>query len=114
MELPLLSHFLPEGLLDYFEAVKLETGEIITIHLDEKNTPPERGSYTSKGFREAITLQDFPIRKKACYLRIRRRKWIDESTGHIVSKQWDLGAEGTRMTKELAAFLKGAPGYYTG
>ena len=114
MELSLLAHFLPPGLLDYFDVVKMDTGESITIHLDEKNIAPKGKELTSKGFRESVTLQDFPIRDKAFYLRIRRRKWLEESTRKVISNHWDLGAEGTRMTKELAAFLKESPGYYTG
>lgn len=114
MELLLLEQFLPSGLLDHFEAVKISTGESITIYLDEKNIAPKGTGLLSKGFREPFTLQDFPVRDKACYLCIRRRKWVDESTGKTISNHWDLAADGTRMTKELAAFLKDAPGYYTG
>ena len=114
MELSLLKYFLPAGLLDYFEVVKMDTGSSIIVHLDEKNITPKGKELTSKGFRSAVTLQDFPIRDKALYLRIRRRKWIEGSTGKTVSNHWDLSAEGTRMTKELADFLKERPGYYTG
>ena len=114
MELSLLKYFLPSGLLDHFEVVNLDTGSSIIVHLDEKNIAPKGKGLTSKGFREAVTLQDFPMRDKALYLRIRRRKWIEESTGKTVSNHWDLSAEGTRMTKELADFLKERPGYYTG
>ena len=114
MELSLLEHFLPPGLLNYFDAVKMDTGEGITIYLDEKNIAPKGNNLISNGFRDPVTLQDFPIRDKACYLCIRRRKWADESTGKTVSNHWDLAADGTRMTKELADFLKERPGYYTG
>ena len=114
MELSLLEHFLPPGLLNYFDAVKMDTGDSITIYLDEKNIAPKGNNLFSKGFREPVTLQDFPVRDKACYLCIRRRKWVDESTGKTMSNHWVLAAEGTRMTKELAAFLKECPGYYTG
>ena len=56
MELSLLAHFLPPGLLDYFDVVKMDTGESITIHLDEKNIAPKGKELTSKGFRESVTL----------------------------------------------------------
>ena len=106
----LVKHFLPEGLLEYFEVVKVTTeNRAFYIHLDEKNLPPTNpaAKLVSKGFHQAITIQDFPIRDKACYLIIRRRKWLDEVTGHIVNNKWNLAAKGTRMTKELASFLKG-------
>ena len=63
-----LSCFLPEGLLDFFEFTSVEKGEFLTIYLQEKNiTPVEYVGHklTSKGFYEEITIQDFPIRKKA-------------------------------------------------
>jgi len=107
MELSLLEHFLPPGLLNYFDAIKMDTGDGITIYLDEKNTPPRRSnvsSLESKGFTEPTVVQDFSIRDKACYLSIRRRKWLDKETGKVLSNHWDLSAEGTRMTKELADF----------
>ena len=105
----LAKHFLPQGLLEYFEIVKVTTeNEVLHIHLDEKNLPPTKpeAKLISKGFHQAITMQDFPIRDKACYLIIRRRKWLDEVTGHILNNKWNLAAKGTRMTKELATFLK--------
>lgn len=110
MEKSLLEMFLPEGLLNHFDVVKVDTEESFQIHLDELNHPPvneEKETFVSKGFYDGITLQDFPIRNKACFLVIRRRKWINERTGNLVNNKWRLSAKGTRMTKELAAFLKG-------
>ena len=117
MELSLLEHFLPPGLLNYFNATKMDIGDGITIYLDEKNVAPSgsnASSLESKGFTEPTIVQDFPIRDKACYLSIRRRKWLNKETGKVLSNHWDLAAQGTRMTKELADFLKERPGYYTG
>jgi len=117
MEISLLEMFLPKGLLDHFDAVKIEFTNSMNIYLDEKNIPPkelESVKLLSKGFVDAVTLQDFPIRDKACYLHLRRRKWLNETTGEVISNHWDLAGKGTRMTTELAAFLKEAPGYYIG
>lgn len=111
MEKELLELFLPEGLLEHFDVVKVDSGTSISVYLDEKNQPPlneQHDTFSSKGFYDPITIQDFPIRKKACYLVIRRRKWINDRTGNLVNNKWRLAAKGTRMTKELAAFLKGA------
>jgi hypothetical protein len=33
-------------------------------------------------------------------------RWQDNSTGSIVTRDWDLVAKGTRMTKDFATFLK--------
>ena len=53
-----------------------------------------------------IKVQDFPIRGKAVYLRIKRRRWEDTQTGKIYSRDWNLVANGTPITAEFGAFLK--------
>ena len=37
---------------------------------------------------------------------VKRRRWVETETGKSVSKRWDIVAEGTRFSKEFAAFLK--------
>jgi hypothetical protein len=93
MDISVFSHFLPDGLLDHFDIVDFkELGDIETkkdcffIYLDEKNILPdgfEKSEFESKGFFERTLIQDFPIRGKALYLGIRRRRWrskTDKST----------------------------------
>jgi len=41
------------------------------------------------------------------FLHIRRRRWLVESTGEVIGRDWDTVAKGTRMAKGFAAFLKG-------
>lgn len=81
----------------------------IDVHLDELNILPE-GYQTekliSKGFHPAVVIQDFPIRERAVFLHIRRRKWQILSSGHVVSREWGISTKGTRYTKGFAAFLK--------
>jgi len=60
----------------------------------------------SKGFQSAVIIQDFPIRERAVYLHVRKRKWLVCSIGEIISRDWDLVAKGARYTKEFASFLK--------
>jgi hypothetical protein len=111
----LIKALLPEEVFDYFEIVKVDIQDkIIDVHLDELNQPPKEDSnekLISKGFHEASIFQDFPIREKAVYLHVRRRKWQIESSGQIISRQWDLSAKGSRYTKDFATFLKGLLGY---
>jgi len=57
------------------------------------------GGSQSKGFFDEETVRDFPLRGKACYFKIKRRKWLNEDTGKIVYRNWGLVANGTRMTK---------------
>ncbi|WP_439951256.1 ISAon1 family transposase N-terminal region protein [Formosa haliotis] len=51
-------------------------------------------------------MQDFPIRGKNVFLHITRRRWINQDTNKVVTRDWKLVAKGTRMTSEFAAFLK--------
>ena len=106
----LLSLLLPEGLLDYFVITGFKKDqESYILYLEESKIPPEEHKdkrLQSKGFYEPITIQDFPLRGKACYLKVKRRRWTDLDTGDIISRNWDVVAKGTRMTSEFAAFLK--------
>ncbi len=117
METELLQEFLPEFLPAHFEVVKFfKSGNIETkkmefeIHLDERNDLPSgysKDDYESKGFLPATRIQDFPIRGKAVYLIIRRRRWRHKQTGKEISNDYSFIAEGSRLTKEISDFLKG-------
>lgn len=54
-----------------------------------------------------VAIQDFPLRDKPMFLHIRRRRWLVESSGQVISRNWTTVAKGTRMTNGFAAFLKG-------
>ena len=105
-----LSLFLPSGILDYFTLVNhVSQDTCFILYLEEKATIPSEYSdlhLHSKGFLPEIEVQDFPIRGKAVYLRIKRRRWEDPSTGQTYSRDWSLVATGTRITAEFGAFLK--------
>lgn len=117
METELLQEFLPELLLDHFDVVNFfKLGNVETkkmefeIHLDERNNlPPDhsKSEYESKGFLPASRVQDFPIRGKAVYLVIRRRRWRHKQTIKEITNDYSFIAEGSKLTKELSDFLKG-------
>jgi len=106
--LDLISLILPKEVFDNFSVVRLEEfTEHIDIYLDELSVRPEGdGHYLSKGFTPTSTVQDYPLRGRAVYLHIRRRKWQEQSTGEIIVRQFDIAHEGTHLSKEFAAFLK--------
>jgi len=107
----LVKLLLPSELFDYFEITKLVIADrTVTVFLDERDIKPSAYSgqkLSSKGFHSESIIQDFPIRNKAVFLHLRRRRWLIESTGKVVSRDWDSVAEGTRYTKSFADFLKG-------
>lgn len=124
MENSLLNHFLPEELLGHFCIVDLkELGDVLSkemfyeIYLEENNVIPEgrvSSHYESKGFYTEVTIQDFPIRGKAVYLKIKRRRWRHkDNPKDIIRNDYSFVAEGSKLTKELSDFLK-ETGRYTG
>lgn len=87
------------------------------IYLEENNEilgAYDKDQYESKGFTE-ITIQDFPIRGKAVYLKIKRRRWRHkERPNEIIRNDFSFVAEGSGFTKELSDFLKGTGRYKGG
>ena len=111
--LALAQLILPSEILSNFEVVRVEEeSSLIRIYLDEsvKADYKENPEIESKGFCEAVTIRDFPIRDKGVDLIVRRRKWYDKQNNRYFSDSYDLKAEGTRYSKEFAAFLKGVYG----
>lgn len=113
--------FLPAGLLAHFTITALiELGDVrdknmfFEIHLEENNEilgNVNSALYESKGFTE-VTLQDFPIRGKAVYLKIKRRRWrLKTDPNKIVRNDFHFVAEGAGFTRELSDFLKDSGRY---
>ena len=84
----LLRAILPDVLIDNFDIVNFDkSADRFDIYLDEKKvqlkedkTNPDIISY---GFGEYRTIQDYPIRGRATYLHVRKRKWLDKSSNEI-------------------------------
>ena len=106
----LIKLLLPEIIVEYFELTSYKKGdEVLHIYLKEINSIPKEYrtfKLSSKGFFDEITVQDFPIRGHQVYLHITRRRWLNEDTGKVVFRDWNLVADGTRVTQEFASFLK--------
>ncbi len=105
---------LPEEMVEYFEVVKVEkTRETLDVTLEERDNGIDgykNGQLRPNGFYEESVVRDYPVRGRKMSFHVKRRRWIDTTTGKSVSRQWDLVAEGTRFSKEFAAFLKGMLG----
>jgi hypothetical protein len=79
------------------------------LYFEERNMIPKEKSIPlliAHGFHKEVTIQDFPLRGNTVYLRIKRGRWLDKRTKQVVQRDWNLVAQGTRMTTEFAAFLK--------
>jgi hypothetical protein len=118
MEISIIESFLPKGLLEHFDITSFkELGNLTTkkdcfyLYLVEKNNLPQgynSTDYESKGFYEEKEIQDFPIRGKAFYLCIRRRRWREKfNKNRLIKSDYSFISEGSKLTIELADFLKG-------
>jgi len=113
----------PSELMDYFEIADFQTlcsleinEEFWVIDFEEKNEVPNGYSateYESKGFMESKLIQDFPLRGKGVYLRIKKRRWRHKQTKEIIKRDFSFIADGSKFTQELSDFLKDASGYAT-
>jgi hypothetical protein len=115
VEFSALHHVFPAELLKYFSIVSSgvktdePTGEeYLEVVFEEKNELPEgfsRDAYESKGFFSK-RVQDFPLRGRAVFLELRRRRWRHKVTGEQITRDLTFLAEGVAFTAELADFLK--------
>lgn len=109
--------------MEYFKIGNCQTlcsiesrSEYWIIDFEEKNELPQGYSsieYESKGFVESNLIQDFPLRGRAVFLRIKKRRWRHKQTGEIIKRDFSFIADGSKFTKELSDFLKDAGGYAT-
>jgi len=57
-------------------------------------------------------IQDFPLRGRPVFLRIKIRRWQHKKTRKIIKRDFSFIADGSKFTKELSDFLKDT-GRYT-
>lgn len=111
-----LSFFLPEGILDFFEPVWMETQSLdsreskkdilysssLHIYLDERdNRPDDLQELRPNGFTEETVISDFPVRDRKAVLHVRRRRWLTPEGKNVVLNVYPLAATGTRYCAEL-------------
>ena len=111
----LAKYIFPQEIFDYFTLHKAEEeNNRLHFYLEELNILPEEylgDDMESKGFHREAVIKDFPLRDKALYLHVRRRRWLNKTTGEVVSRDWNLVASGTHYTQGFASFLKVFVGY---
>jgi len=111
---------LPEPLSSHFEIVSYsEKSELLILRLEELKELVPEGLSNEKGivldgFCNQLELQTFPLKGKAVYLHVYRRRWKLAGTNRHFSNQYDLHPPGVKATKEFASFLKGALGQTPG
>ena len=113
----------PSELMEYFRISKFQIlcyiqtrSECWEIEFEEINELPNGYSpieYESKGFVESKLIQDFPLRGRAVFLRVKKRRWRHKQSGDIIKRDFSFIADGSKFTQELSDFLKDASGYAT-
>lgn len=111
-QLEILQTIFPEIITDNFEFIDFQESESrLDYWLDERGylsrEDYKKGTVREYGFTEEKIIQDFPIRGKGVYLHVRRRKWRDTTDGSVFTYDYELAADGSRLTPAFAAFLKG-------
>ncbi|WP_428221982.1 ISAon1 family transposase N-terminal region protein [Gaoshiqia sediminis] len=79
----------------------------IDVYLDEMNVAPPAYKHvklSSTGFHAPVTVQ--PIRGRAVFLRIRRRKWKVEETGANHQQQLGYNSRRNALHKKFRVFFK--------
>lgn len=117
MEKEFIKYILPKDFLEYFDLTEAE--ELIDdatklaylkFNFIEKNMLPKGyniDEYESKGFYEPKIIQDFPIRGKAVYLSIKRRRWRHKiNKNEVIHTDYSFIADSSKITLELSDFLK--------
>jgi len=113
----LVRFVLPSDVAENFVITEMEQSETeLHIHLDERMNDALRSdvNFESKGFIPAVEVTDFPIRDHKVVLHLRRRRWVDLRTGKSFLMPIKIAADGTRYSKEFAAFLKETYGHGPG
>ena len=111
-QIDILREVLPTEIVDNFDIVRYEkTDDRFDIWFDEKkiqeDSDARNDDIIAHGFDDYKVIQDFPLRGRFTHLHLRKRKWLDKSTGEIFSYSIDTSEyEGTRLNAEFVAFLK--------
>jgi hypothetical protein len=82
----------------------------VEIEIEERNiVPPDippGARVISKGFYDPVALYDFPLRDKLAKLIVRRRRWINQTTGESIHLPFSPKHPHAFSSEELIAFLK--------
>ncbi|MCP4259867.1 MAG: hypothetical protein GY774_20500 [Planctomycetes bacterium] len=121
----IISFFLPEGMIDWFEVVNIKeesnTGtaqadvlykSVLNIYLDERDNRTVKDlGLKPNGFTEVTVIKDYPIRNRKVLLHVRRRRYLDADNRNIILNQYPLTSDGTKVSVEFGLFFKDSDGY---
>lgn len=120
-ETSVLSLLLPEGILEWFEATKIEEKvndkakdelekhlfpKVLHVHLAERLSDEaiEKG-LKPNGYTEATVVNDYPVRNRKLMLHVRRRRYQDKTGRNVLLNKYKASEDGTRLTVEYGIFF---------
>lgn len=120
-ETSVLSLLLPEGILEWFEATKIEEKDndkakdeleehlfpkVLHVHLAERLSDEaiEKG-LKPNGYTEAAVVNDYPVRNRKLMLHVRRRRYQDKTGRNVLLNKYKASEDGTRLTVEYGIFF---------
>ena len=104
----LVSLMFPAGLLEYFvvsRIFKMATG--YQVYFEEKKDVPSpypAEEYICHGFHDEQLIHDFSLCGKVFDLVIEHRRWKHAEAGKVISREWDLVARGSSLSKGFSFF----------
>ncbi len=105
---------LPDGLEEDFEieSFKKDKTKFVIVLVEKNRVPKElpdkyRGKQIINNVLSSITIKDFGIRGRFTSLVLKRRYWKFEGIDEMYSKPLTICAPGTKLSQEMADFLKG-------
>ena len=110
-----LGLIVPTEILDCFELSEvIESNQAIELQLHERKelipAALQGEDVVLDGFCNPIELQSFPLKGKATFIKLFRRRWKRRGSRKHVSNTYDFADSGTKATRLFGAFLKGAFG----
>jgi len=109
---PISSHFEVEEIKEFSEHIEIRLEELAELVPEELSE--SRGKIILDGFCNPVELQSFPLKGKAVYLKIYRRRWKEKDTSRHYSNCYTLHPQGVKATVDFASFLKAAFGQTPG
>lgn len=102
----------PEEYLENFELVEVRNlVDCWEIELHEKVSKIPKSLLEKEvvldGYCNSISIMSHCFSLKKVYLVIRRRRWKERGSKQHYSNEYEFTPSGAKITKELAAFLKG-------
>ena len=106
----LASNFIVKSVQEYPEHIE------IVLEEDSHLIPSSLSSVSDvvlDGFCNPKELQSFPMKGKAVYLKVYRRRWKEKGSSKHHSNNYNLNPKGVKATKSFSSFLKETYGYTT-